>query len=278
VHVEKVIRGQGAYKYLISTLGEAGKKLGNFILYRGTRALPSCTDWWKTLVEDFRFRIGSKGSEATFEETKSHLQRASFQGKKLTLIGNSLGGVHAQHDACLHAAYKVITVASPGIDKKTAQKFAEGPKGVVEIEHYIEDLDIMDQFGEALLGAFADPEKVRVAFHILSRSRVAAQTVHDAVKKVECSRLQLSKPVADVLKKSNQYGHLLSFGKIASNLIRTILYVHTRNVMQGPHTSIDMNSTQHKELLQALLAHESLLFDPNWERLRSLVPLALSKL
>jgi len=274
--VHEIIRGGGAYKYLLRTIGKAVDEEGNFLLNRGTRPLPNSTDWWKTIIEDFRLRLGSKGSEETFVQTRDLLKTPFFEGKRLTAIGNSLGGVHAQYDALLHTIHRVVTVVSPGIDAKYAALAATRP--TTEVQHIIEAEDFVDQLGEVHFGAGVDPKKMAVSFHILQPGKQASPDLNTALGLVAKVRKMLSKPVADLMRLSFCPKTFTAAPRILLHIAKTMLQAHTRHTVLQEHFAIDLNNRTHGALLQAVLTHGSPLTDRRWEELRKVVPKILSKL
>ena len=298
VKVHKVVHGGGAYKYFLKSFGKAASETGNFILYRGTSPFPSATDSFLTLVEDFRLRLGSNGPKVTFEETRTLLtdQAAGFiqeGNEKITAVSMSLGSAHAMRDTLLHRIDRLITVASPGIDRKTCKVFAEkinkGTLGFVpSIEHNFEAEDIIDQFGAAHLGAGCDPSKIKITIRIHEPGNSAeVMPLDEEINRIAELRKVFTrdawhefvpKQVFGFLGLENFPNWLCSIPQAGIKLLMGIFVVHIRNTLLIPHRVLEISNQNQDGVLQSILSHQSELCDKRWEQLRKVVPIAVSKL
>lgn len=211
-------------------------------------------------------KCGENGFKTTFLETHWLLQNTPFRGKKITVIGNSLGGVHAQYDALFHPIQRVITVASPGITKRDAALISQSR--LQSVQHYIEAEDIADQLGECHLGVGADPQKVAVSLHILQPGAKAA-----TLDEISALRKQVAKPISDLMATK-----LMALPKAVANIANVIFKVHTRHTLLGACSETILTNQKNEKPLHEILRHAPLLANPQWECVRTAVPRLLSRL
>ena len=301
VVVHKTVSGAGAYKYFLKTIASQTQDASNYIVYRGTSPFPTATESFQTLIEDFRYKIGDRGPQETFEKTKDLLEKPELgfidqKGQKITAIGMSLGGAHAMRDMIFHPITRLITVASPGIDKESSRIFSRQVNSKVrtglKIEHHFEAEDIFDQFGDEHLGAGCDRDKIEVKVKI-HEPLVSAKTFEskEASLKDQLERIAkmrkvfttyawqqlVPEPIVNFLRFSNIPKWVFSIPEAGLRLLQSIVDVHMRNTLSMPCKTLEItNSVQHK-VLESLVDHSSQLFDQRWEKLRKIIPNTLAK-
>jgi hypothetical protein len=181
----KKIEKAGELKYLLKNLGtELAHK---YVLYAGTRLGDRASR-----EENLREHIGLKGPVETYEETRSYLfdPRKGFvdsSQERLSLIGFSQGGVHAQRTAVIFPEkfQRIVTVCSPGIDFQSVRAFAgkvNAQAKKMTIYHYVEQGDPISEFGEARLGWQCSGDKVDISFAELSEKGVQKR----AITRMQC--------------------------------------------------------------------------------------------
>lgn len=242
--VYDIVHKGGAYKYFLKPVGKNPIDSNRYVLYRGTRALLSATGGIDSVFDDLRPDIGSKGAIATFDKTHELLTNAEmgFVGDSARVVGisMSLGGTHSARDALLHPFNKIITVASPGIDKATCELFAQRISKM-SITHYIEGGDLIHHFGEAKLGFGCNPLDVKVKVHILVPGKKAELPI-DALSPYP--------------KLPDRYISFLS--TTAKSLIHALTYIHNRMTLTDLHTIFTYSNQSNKEDIEAILSHEVL--------------------
>lgn len=171
-----LIKKGGSYKLLFNVPGNFS--LSPLAAYLSTRTSFSTFQAIESKMEDFRCNIGAKGVKSTFNETQRyfrdpHLGFIKKRNEKISLLGMSLGGAHAQRDACLFLdrVEKLTTVCSAGIDKRTYQWFAKATQFLsssLHVKHIIEEDDMIPHVGDGHLGIGCDSSKVYVEHNTLA--------------------------------------------------------------------------------------------------------------
>jgi hypothetical protein len=236
----------GTHKRIFTTLGK--KLLPTHVLYRGTRGcmpMDSFTDIRTTIMEDMSNEIGTYGTIQTYEKTAE-----LFETKRdLVLLGYSLGGAYAQRDAIAfhEKVQRIVTVCSPGIDKKAAQLFADilskqPQERVLEIVHASDEDDIVDAAGEAHLGAGC-----------LGNSQI---------------RLLSYAPASGAYRIKS----CIPDENIISLVLRLyqVSIAHARSTSIHEHTCIEISTEDptQQELIEKVLSHDESVYDPYIEKLR----------
>jgi len=268
LQLDKIIQGEGAYKMFFQPVGE-NKELDTYIVYRGTRggvASDEIHDTLATLREDISEELGGMGALATYEETKEALEELARKKRNVTLLGYSLGGVHAQRDAILNPSlfHRLVTVASPGIDKESCHLFAKSYKSgedSKEIIHNIDCGDIVTYSGDALVGASIDnsviPASLKVRYYMTS-VRLAESSENIKAQLYSIKQLFEKGPFSffPALKKT-----------VTAHLWSPSLHAHEKT-----HDLIEFNSSieTEKEFIRTLVNRDPTLFDSEYERLRKL--------
>lgn len=252
--VHEVVHKAGAYKYFLKPLGKEPRDPTCYVLYRGTRDPILATDGHATLIDDLRPDIGSAGAIATYDETHelmTDVRKKFICSKEVRIVGiaMSLGGAHLSRDAILHPFNKIITVASPGIDKATCELFAK-KVSKMSITHYIEDGDLVHHFGEAKLGYRCNPADVRVKVHALipgEREKVETDgAAHFATKLPEA--------------------YTPFFFNAVAGFTYALVHVHNRMTLQGPHRILTYTNQKDKKEVDRILSHQ--FFDRRLESIR----------
>lgn len=249
--VYRVVHKAGAYKYFLKPIGKDPVDRSRYVLYRGTRDPILATDGRETIIEDLRQDIGSAGPIATYSRTHELLTDVSegfIQSIEDRIVGisMSLGGAHLSRDATLHPFNKVITVASPGIDKSTCELFSKRASKI-SITHYIESGDLVHHFGEAKLGYGCNPEYVNVKVHIL----------------IPVSR-EVSDSIDALPQPSDAYLPFL-FNAV-KGLTYALTCAHNRMTLEKPHTILTYTNQKNKTEIDKILSHEE--FDKRLEAVR----------
>lgn len=291
--MQKVVHKKGAYKNFLKVIGKTAQSEGNYVVYRGTRPIPRATDWFWTILEDFRLHIGTRGPQATFNETRELLTNPLRRfihtpHGKITAIGNSLGGVHSMYDMCLHDQItRLVTIVSPGMEKKKAEAFAERVnrgmlRHVPEFDHFIEAGDVVDQGGGAFLGMRCDPTKAAVRVHIVEPVTESSVPQRVLSLREEVGRIgQLRRITIDNVWRSYVPESIYNFFRLEDlsdwveylpkalyKIKKVALKAHTGLTLLRPHHIFEISSDRDNELLQPILSHESELVDPRLETLR----------
>jgi hypothetical protein len=263
VKVHKVVHAKGAFKYFVKVIGASEHPIRHFIVYRGTRPLPTATDGFETIKEDLRKKLGSEGPKATFDETHALLTNPTFgyvrhPSEPKKAIGMSLGGTHLMYDAVLHDIFDMVTFSSPGVDRDIAIRFRDKVASRDDVRwkitHHFEDKDVMDQFGGVHLGALCDPKKVDVQIKVLTTRPVQTSSIEASLEKIAEQRRKNMFALwqIDFLYKFQQ----------------AIFKVHNRETFFVDHQVIELNRNVHFELAEDILSHAHPLFDASWEKLR----------
>ncbi len=302
--IQEVVHGGGSYKYFIRSLGERAREIGNFILYRNMMLSWSATDGIRSVADGLRHPIASLGPRLTFERTAAILQDPTF-GHKVTAIGISLGGAHAQHDACFHRIHRLITVVAPGVSDIINQiysaKLWRGRLGYEEyanviptIEHYLEVDDLVDGVGDTHLGAGIEANRASVQVHFLEplENYMVLEMPEHKEPEVKVSEEKKSEVQTPGPREERQFAVQADIDRIgrmrkafpdrrcvwicslpfgALKFLKAFIVAHPRYTAMEPHVQLTLNNKGESPLLQAVLAHTSPIHDRRWERLRRLL-------
>lgn len=263
-------KGYLVYSHTVET-GGASKRffkslhpdvLHSKIIYRGTRgALLSdqMYDSFLSIREDLTTEVGAGGIMETYDHTKLLLTDPKHgfvrsKNERVDIYGYSLGGAQAMRDCVLFTSHihSLTTLCTPGIEKETVALFASkmkqhDPAQPISIRHIVDAGDFCDSFGEALLGCGCQETPVRV--------------------RMECQVPESDEPYVWPEQHKSLFASPQSiFKEIPLALLRGI-GAHIRVTPLAPYRTIAVGSDQ-PELLQRLLNHDTVFFDPTWEKIR----------
>jgi hypothetical protein len=169
-YVYKKINKSGLFAYALKPLYEKSD-LSPVLFFRPTQMSVSAEKMIETLMDNFSLHgVGYEGFYAAEKELTDLMKDEKFRPnhEKIIVAGYSLAGVHAQrfishHDHWRHFSEAII-FNSPGIDEKTAKKFAfKVNMGSFLLPHtpslsfYRTEGDVIDQGGERHLGSGVFP-------------------------------------------------------------------------------------------------------------------------
>lgn len=191
--LKKMRTGMAKLGYFLTGAGPLKQK--EILMYRSTSSAPSSVDSLTTLITDlFPFDPPAYFWRYAGDEAEKKILNHS-KTKTLRIIGHSLGGSHAQlvllnqilktDDGFEHHLppknYEIVTFDSPKIKLRCAELFAEWLNTEsaqnllqkISIVHYMSKHDPVPFAGEALLGAEADPSKLKNLQVIKLKPKVA---------------------------------------------------------------------------------------------------------
>ncbi len=131
---------------------------------------------WESLADDFRTEIGAEGAQYIWPSIANMLRESDRfvkEDEQIDIVGYSLGGNQGTRIAA--ALYpqgrirKLFATSIPGIDRATAEYFAEMVKEKkipLKISYSIESDDQTVRYGEGYLGLNADPEYVKIRYRM----------------------------------------------------------------------------------------------------------------
>ncbi|MGR3951650.1 MAG: hypothetical protein QRY74_01845 [Chlamydia sp.] len=181
----QTIRKAGASKQVFEPLSNLNRQLHAHLFYQGTRgvlASDTIAEFFITIKEDFCKEIGGIGAAATYDETKTVLDRLIEKNLKITGIGFSLGGAHAQRDTILFQKLfnRLVTISSPGIEAESCHLFQD-LDGSKEIVHNINYGDVITYAGEALIGATKDQKltnsSIQIRYYVLPNQKIDKESM-----------------------------------------------------------------------------------------------------
>jgi hypothetical protein len=260
-----LIQGGGAYKLLLRPLNtETG--LHPIIAYLSTRFSGTTMDSILSRLESLRQNIGENGVKATYLETKSYLDNVTkgfvrSPEEKVDLIGMSLGGAQASRDACLfkERVASLTTICAPGIDEATCQWFATVSQRFpqqMSIHHMVEKDDVVPDLGQAHLGIYCPPEKVKVRHTTFLPSDAKMQPIHP---------MHLpSRPEAP-----EEIRHMF-----LELFINSMIYAHSRETTAKTHYSTTLSNEEGEETrtrLNKILHNAKDPLRRRWEDIRQTI-------
>ena len=269
--VHETVHGGGAFIYFLKHIGNKASDENNMLFCRGTRGIPTATGWLFSLVEDLRFELGGHGPQKTYEKVKALVTDPALgfikeQQDTIAGYGMSLGGAHIARIAVLLKGKlnNVHIIAGPGIDEDTAQIFKDWRQSDQEthfrIHHWIEADDIVDQFGDVMLGHECDPKHTEVHVHIVTPSNPP-----------EHNELSLEEQLREIGKKRIFPEPPFSYAKAIHVFLNALLGPHIRNTLEKERTITHLSNESHPEIVKQILGHTGPLYDKRWEEMRKLV-------
>lgn len=265
--VHQVVSAAGAHKCFLKHIGKQQVAAPNIVAYRGMS--------WRDLssvYEGFRGELGSKGSQATFEETKQLLTNpergfVSHKDENVIGVGMSLGTCHLTCDSVLFASKfrRVVLFAGPGLELGPISLYSAltgsepEPEKRRRIEHWWEADDVTHLLGEAHLGYGCDFKKVKVVVNILDTGTLfSAESIAGNIQRIaEVSRFP---------------SHENSDNEAVQGILALKSALdgpHGRYTLGQDHSHVRLDSDKEPELTNMLLGHDSNgICDPKWKELR----------